>query len=85
MVNKLWNPATDDFVRVSCPVPSNKSQGPPGTFDAMGSASVPIAEGTTDWGARGWSFESHVTSVTGVKDNHKFMYLKVFYLLHRFG
>ena len=43
-----------------------------------GSTSAPIAEGTTDWGARGWSLESGVTSVMGVTDKFIYMILKVF-------
>lgn len=56
----------------------------PGTFDAPGSTTAAIAEGTTDWGARGWSLESGVTSVTGVTDKFIYMFSKVFWLLHRF-
>ena len=65
-------------MRVSCPVLSNKSQGPQ-CFDAQGSVPAPIAEGSTNHGARGCSLESYVTSVTGVTNKYKYMILKGLY------
>ena len=48
----------------------------PSAFDAQGSAPAPIADGSTNLGARGCSLESYVTSVTGVTNKHKYMILK---------
>lgn len=48
----------------------------------MRSARVPIAEGSTNGGARGCSLESHVTSVTsvtGVTNRYKYVILKVLF------
>ena len=45
----------------------------PCAFDAMGSAPPPIAEGSTNGGARGCSLESYVTSVTGVTNRCNYM------------
>lgn len=51
----------------------------PSAFDAQGSAPAPIADGSTNHGARGCSLESYVTSVTGVTNKHKCMILKSLY------
>ena len=51
----------------------------PSAFDALGSAPAPVAEGSTNHGARGCSLESYVTSVTGVTDKYNYMILKILY------
>ena len=51
----------------------------PSAFDALGSAPAPIAEGSTNCGARGCSLESFVTSVAGVTNKYKSMILKVLF------
>lgn len=54
----------------------------PSAFDALGSAPAPVAEGSTNHGARGCSLESYVTSVTGVTNKYKYMILKSLYGCH---
>ena len=67
---------------ISCGFPAPYwaiSPGGPRTLDTPVSTSAPIAEGTTDWGARGCSLEGCVTEVTGVADQYRYMILMTFY------
>ena len=51
----------------------------PSAFDAQGSAPLLSLKAPPIMGLGGWSLESYVTSVTGVKNEYKYMILKNLY------